>query len=106
MEAMSGDLREMQRIPLAPTHVAALPFKKDIKRIIRRGYRFDHFNAIVTAIRLSERLPVAPRPHPLKGEWKSYWECHIAADWLLIYRATDAEVLLARTGTHADLFEG
>jgi mRNA interferase YafQ len=81
-------------------------FKKDLKRIIRRGYRFDHFDAIVTAIRRSERLPASARPHPLKGAWKSYWECHVAPDWLLIYRATDEEVLLARTGTHADLFEG
>ena len=41
---------------------------------------------------------------PLKGEWKGYWECHIASNWLLIYKLTDDEVLLARTGTHADLF--
>ncbi|MGD0023228.1 MAG: type II toxin-antitoxin system YafQ family toxin [Xanthobacteraceae bacterium] len=45
------------------------------------------------------------RPHPLKGDWKGYWECHISPDWLLIYKVTDEEVLLARTGTHADLFE-
>jgi mRNA interferase YafQ len=81
-------------------------FKKDLKRIIRRGYRFDDLETIVTAIRRGERLPASARPHPLKGEWKSYWECHVAPDWLLIYRVTDGEVLLARTGTHADLFEG
>jgi mRNA interferase YafQ len=80
-------------------------FKKDLKRIIRRGYPIDDFDTIVTAIR-GERLPVSARPHALKGEWKSYWECHVAPDWLLIYRATDEEVLLARTGTHADFFEG
>ncbi len=44
------------------------------------------------------------KPHPLKGEWKNYWDCHIDPDWLLIYRITENEVLLARTGTHADLF--
>jgi addiction module RelE/StbE family toxin len=31
--------------------------------------------------------------------------CHVAPDWLLIYKVTDEEVLLARTGTHADLFD-
>jgi addiction module RelE/StbE family toxin len=41
---------------------------------------------------------------PLKGDWKGYWECHLQADWLLIYKATADEVRLARTGTHADLF--
>ena len=25
-------------------------------------------------------------------------------DWLLIYETTDAEVVLARTGTHTDVF--
>jgi mRNA interferase YafQ len=84
----------------------ARAFKKDLKRIIRRGYRLDNLYRIVTAIRRSERLPVSARPHPLKGEWKNYWECHVGPDWLLIYRVSEAEVLLARTGTHADLFEG
>ena len=32
-------------------------------------------------------------------------ECHVEPDWLLIYKVTDDEVRLARTGTHADLFE-
>jgi hypothetical protein len=42
----------------------------------------------------------------VKGEWKGYWDCHVEPDWLLIYKVTDDEVRLARTGTHADLFEG
>jgi mRNA-degrading endonuclease YafQ of YafQ-DinJ toxin-antitoxin module len=50
----------------------ASAYKKDLKRIARRGYG-----------------------------WR---ECHIQSDWLLIYKATNTEVLLARTGTHADLF--
>jgi mRNA interferase YafQ len=79
-------------------------FRRDLKRITRRGYRLDALDTIVTAIRRSERLPLSVRPHPLKGEWKGYWECHVAPDWLLIYKATDKELLLARTGTHADLF--
>ena len=49
-------------------------------------------------------LPTARRDHPLKGEWKGWRECHVEPDWLLIYKTTDTEVMLARTGTHADLF--
>jgi len=45
------------------------------------------------------------RNHFLKGEWKHYAECHIEPDWLLIYRIVDEELQLARTGSHADLFE-
>jgi len=79
-------------------------FRRDLKRITRRGYRLAELDAIVTAIRRGERLPALLRAHPLNGEWGGYWECHIAPDWLLIYKVTEQEVLLARTGTHADLF--
>jgi len=48
---------------------------------------------------------VSTRSHPLKGEWKGHWECHIAPDWLLIYKLSENEVVLARTGTHSDLFK-
>ncbi|MDO8553147.1 MAG: type II toxin-antitoxin system YafQ family toxin [bacterium] len=41
----------------------------------------------------------------LTGEWLGFWECHIGPNWLLIYDVTDTEVLLARTGSHVDLFE-
>lgn len=40
----------------------------------------------------------------LSGNFSRYSECHITPDWLLIYKQTDTELLLDRTGTHADLF--
>jgi mRNA interferase YafQ len=80
-------------------------FRRDLKRIKRRGYRLDALDAIVTAIRRGQRLASSARAHPLQGEWRGYWECHVAPDWLVIYKVTDEEVLLARTGTHADLFD-
>lgn len=80
-------------------------FRKDFKRISRRGYRLEKLEAVINALRASDPLPAAARPHELKGEWKGYSECHLEPDWLLIYRVTEEEVLLARTGTHADLFE-
>jgi len=49
-------------------------------------------------------LPPEYRPHCLIREWTGYWECHIEADWLLIYRVTDEEIILVRTGSHTDLF--
>jgi mRNA interferase YafQ len=82
----------------------AMAFKKDLKRVERRGYERALLETVVDARRRGEELPTARRDHPLKGEWKDWRECHIEPDWLLIYKATDTEVLLARTGTHADLF--
>ena len=83
----------------------ASAFRKDAKRIARRGYPLDKLEATIDSLRAGTALATSLRPHPLKGEWQNYWECHNAPDWLLIYRVTEDEVLLARTGTHADMFE-
>ena len=79
-------------------------FKKDLKRITKRNYERALLEAVVGALREAESLPAARRDHALGGEWKGWRECHVEPDWLLIYKPTDEEVLLARTGTHADLF--
>lgn len=52
------------------------------------------------------KLPSKYRPHILKGNFKGLWECHIQADWLLIWQQFDDIKLisLTRTGTHSDLF--
>jgi mRNA interferase YafQ len=89
---------------MKPLRLAGV-FRRDLRRITRRGYRLEDLEAIVTSIRRGERLAASNRAHPLKGEWRGYWECHVAPDWLLIYKLTEEEVLLARTGTHADLFD-
>jgi mRNA interferase YafQ len=80
-------------------------FKRDLKRITRRQYAIVKLDQVVDALSTGEPLPQVCRPHPLKGEWKGYHECHISPDWLLIYQIQPDELLLARTGTHADLFD-
>jgi mRNA interferase YafQ len=32
------------------------------------------------------------------------WECHVESDWLLVYLANEAEVILVCTDSHEDLF--
>ena len=83
----------------------ASAFKKNLKRITRRNYDRALLEVVIDTLRTDRALPPATRDYPLKGEWKGWRECHIEPDWLLIYRAThNNELLLARTGTHADLF--
>jgi mRNA interferase YafQ len=77
--------------------------KKDFKRIVQRGYDVALLADVLDWL-AAATFPAARRDHPLKGEWVDWRECHINPDWLLIYRATEDEVVLARTGTHADLF--
>ncbi|HZX50309.1 MAG TPA: type II toxin-antitoxin system YafQ family toxin [Candidatus Paceibacterota bacterium] len=80
-------------------------FRKDIKRMTRRGKNEQKlYEAVDMLVRLGY-LPTKLRPHRLVARWGGFWECHIEPDWLLIYDVSDVEVLLVRTGTHADLFE-
>jgi mRNA interferase YafQ len=50
-------------------------------------------------------LPETARDHPLAGPWQDHRECHLAGDWLLIYRLTLDELVLVRTGSHTELFD-
>ena len=61
---------------------------------------------IVRRLATGEPLPESNRDHALTGDWLGHRECHVAPDWLLIYRI-EADLLvltLSRTGTHSDLF--
>ena len=80
-------------------------FRNDLKRQKRRGKNLEELIAAVELLAEEGTLPGPYRPHQLSGEWKGVWECHIEADWLLIYEITEAEVLLIRTGTHSELFD-
>ena len=44
--------------------------------------------------------------HKLNGKYQGYRECHIEADWLLIYKKFDniLVLILLRTGSHSELF--
>ena len=79
-------------------------FRNDLKRQKRRGKDIEELIAAVELLAEDGMLPPTYRPHQLSGEWKGVWECHIEADWLLIYEVTATEVLLIRTGSHSDLF--
>ncbi len=61
---------------------------------------------IITILSMGNALPEKNRDHTLSGDWDGHRECHILADWLLVYRIeNDVLVLtLTRTGTHGDLF--
>jgi len=86
------------------TLVTGTAFRKDLNRVLKRGYAAAKLAMVIEKLQREEALPPSNRAHPLKGEWKGYWDCHIEPDWLLIYKLTKDELRLARTGTHADLF--
>ena len=84
-------------------------FKRDKKRIKGSG-RFDweKMRAVVRELMNDRPLDVKHRDHELSGEYAGVRECHLEADWLLIY---DKEgplesgcLKLVRTGSHSELF--
>jgi mRNA interferase YafQ len=80
-------------------------YKKDLRLVERRGYRLRKLVAIVDKLRNGIPLSPIDDDHPLKGPWESYRGCHVQGDWVLIYQVNQHEVVLVRTGTHADLFK-
>ena len=80
-------------------------FLKDLKLTKKRGQDIDALEDIIDLLQFRKVLPVRNRDHALSGNWKHHRECHIAPDWLLIYRTDDEFLYLERTGSHADLFE-
>lgn len=83
---------------------ATSQFRKDRRRCVKRGYNMDLLDAVVDTLAIPAPLPPANKDHSLSGNWTGHQECHIQSDWLLIYRIDGNELMLYRTGTHADLF--
>ena len=81
-------------------------FKKDYKRIVKRGYDICKLDKVIDFLMNEQPLPKTYNDHQLIGDYTGFRECHIAPDWLLIYEIDNDELLLllTRTGTHSDLF--
>lgn len=79
-------------------------FKRDFKTCSKRQYKMGLLQQVVDILRIPDALPSKNSDHNLSGNYTGYRECHITPDWLLIYRQDGNELLLYRTGTHADLF--
>lgn len=66
-------------------------FKKDFRRVKKRGYDTKLFEDVVTMLVEQKTLPEKYREHNLVGEYSGCKECHITPDWLLIYRIHETE---------------
>lgn len=81
-------------------------FKKDYKRIVKRGYDIRLLEKVIELLADQKPLPEKNRDHQLTGNYAGCRECHITPDWLLIYEVSESELILflTRTGSHSDLF--
>jgi mRNA interferase YafQ len=79
-------------------------FKKDFKLAEKRGKNIEKLSHIINELKFGKTLPPKNRNHKLKGVYADCWECHVEPDLLLIYQLTPEELILARLGSHSDLF--
>lgn len=79
-------------------------FKRDLKRLKRGNFDFAKLHEVILKLVRQEKLEAKYQDHLLIGNWKGYRECHIAPNWLLIYRVEGNILQLARTGSHSELF--
>lgn len=86
---------------------ATAQFRKDYKRVKKRGYDLRLLESVIDTLLSGDTLDAKHKDHQLTGNMRKYRECHIQPDWLLMYRIdNDRLVLVAnRTGTHSDLFD-
>ncbi|MGT2802736.1 type II toxin-antitoxin system YafQ family toxin [Streptococcus henryi] len=84
-------------------------FLKDYKRLKKKHYDLTKLRHVIDLIVNGEReiLYHQYKNHYLQGKYKSYQECHIEPDWLLIYKIHGKQLtlVLTRTGSHDDLFK-
>jgi mRNA interferase YafQ len=79
-------------------------FERDIKKAKKRGKNLDKLKIIVGTLIEGKHLDPLQRDHQLVGSYIGRRECHIEADWLLIYKTVGDKIIFERTGSHPDLF--
>ena len=82
-------------------------FKRDYKRMKKRGQNMNELQVVLDKLCAEKPLDERHRDHALIGRYVGFRECHIRPDWLLVYAIDKDKFILvaSRTGTHSDLFD-
>jgi mRNA interferase YafQ len=83
----------------------SVQFKKDYKRMQKRGGNIEKLRAVIEKLVDEQKLEEHYRDHPLQGQFAGARDCHLTPDWILIYAIAHNELRLIRMGTHSDLFK-
>jgi mRNA interferase YafQ len=81
-------------------------FRKDTKLMKKQNKNMNKLIEVMNTLINEQPLLPKHENHPLSGNYKNWWECHVEPDWLLIYRIDkhNQQVIFNRTGSHSDLF--
>ncbi len=80
-------------------------FRKDLKKIKKQNKDLNKLKNIIYQLVHKNTLKPKFKDHLLKNNYKDRRECHIEPDWLLIYKITQTQLILERSGSHSELFE-
>jgi len=90
------------------TLVFTTRFKKDLKKVKNNFKDFSITSDVLKVLKNKgvDGIPVAMKPHKLKGVYKGDWECHIKPDLLIIWFQIESPTVinLIRIGSHSELF--
>jgi len=91
----------MPKLEIFPTNT----YKKDLRRCAKRGWDLGLLDEIVDTLQNQEQLPDKYHDHALTGDRDGIRDCHIKADWVLLYeiKGNQLRLLLLETGSHSDL---
>lgn len=80
-------------------------FKKDYKLLQKQHRDTDELFRVIDILAKGGVLDRKYSDHQLSGDYSGCSECHIAPDWLLIYKKSEDKLLLVlvRSGSHSDL---
>ena len=86
--------------------IYATRFRKQFKLLQKQGKQMFKLREVIGMIMNEQPLPPERCNHPLKGEWKDSYGCHIQGDWVLIYEPDYKAhtVTFHRTGSHSELY--
>jgi len=73
-------------------------FQKDYKKAVKSGRDITRLKQVMTWRAKEHVLPPVLRDHKLIGNYQGRRECHLAGDWLLIYKIERDAVIFERTG--------
>lgn len=81
-------------------------FRKAYKKCAKRGLDMKLLDNLISEIVTHGCAPQESRPHKLSGSYSGLWECHVSANWLLVWSLDDEDMVLRlhSTGSHSDIF--
>jgi mRNA interferase YafQ len=80
-------------------------FLKDLKKVKMTDAQFQKYVEYLALLAQGNSLPPEAKDHPLQGSWQGFREFHLGGDLLVIYRIAEKDIVIARIGSHCQLFE-